>query len=135
MAGLESQKIGKQWENEIMKVYYNLGWQPFKIPTELVGTCFDIIMIKKGAVMCVEAKHITGAKLYYKSSGISKKIDELDHFINHCKTNVYIFVKSDRTGTWWTTWVKAKPLFERYGYIEKKDCITMNMDIPKKKAR
>jgi len=128
MAGLKSQRVGKNWEKEIIDTYYSCGWQPFKIPTELVGTCFDIIMIKNSAVMCVEAKHITGEKLYYKGSGLSKKVDELNHFVRHCNTNVYLFVKSDKTGTWWTSWIAAKKCFDSKGYICKDDCISMDMN-------
>lgn len=123
MAGLKSQSVGKEWEQDIIRAYYNKGSQPFKIPTELVGTCFDIIVIKNGNVMCIEAKHITGDKLYFKSSGLQKKSDEINHFIKHCNTNVYIFVKSDKTGTWFNSWVNLYPIFRDRGYITKQDCV------------
>ena len=117
MGGLKSQSVGKKWEQEIIDAYYKKGWQPFKIPTEIKGTCFDIILIKNSIVMCIEAKHITGEKLYFKSSGLDKKQDELTHFIKHCNTNVFIYVKSDITGTWFTSWLDAYPKFLKKGYI------------------
>lgn len=124
--GIKQQKIGKSWEQEIIDIYYDKGWQPFKIPTEIKGTCFDIIMIKNSAVMCVEAKHIVGSKLYFKGSGLFKKQDELNHFVEHCNTNVYIFVKSDIDGLFFTSWATAYPIFKEKGYITIDDCIEMN---------
>lgn len=126
MGGLKSQKVGKKWEQEILDVYYKRGYQGFKIATEISGTCFDIILIKNAGVMCIEAKHIQGDKLYFKGSGLSKKQDEINHFIKHCNTNVYIFVKSDKTGKWFTSWIQAYPIFEEKGYIDVDDCIKMD---------
>lgn len=126
--GLKQQKVGKSWEQEIIEAYYKKGWQPFKIPTEMVGTCFDIILIKKAACQCIEAKHIQGDKLYFKGSGLFKKQDEINHFIRHCGTNIYIFVKSDKTGCFWTSWLKAYPIFKSRGYITKEDCIGMELN-------
>ena len=123
--GLKQQVVGKTWEQEIIDAYYDKGWQPFKIPTEIKGTCFDIILIKNSSCMCIEAKHIQGDKLYFKGSGLSKKQDELNHFVSHCKTNVYIFVKSDKTGCFWTSWIEAKKHIIKKGYICKEDCIDM----------
>ena len=123
--GRINQQRGKTWEDEIMDCYYNKGWQPFKISTEISGTVFDIILIKNSSCMCIEAKCIKGDKLYFKSSGLSKKQDELNHFVSHCKTNVYIFVKSDKTGCFWTSWIEAKNHFLKKGYICKEDCIDM----------
>lgn len=123
MGGLKSQSVGKQWEQEIINGYYKKGYQPFKIATEIKGTCFDIIAIKNATVMCIEAKHITGEKLYFKSSGLEKKQDEINHFIKHCNTNIYIFVKSDKSGKWFTSWLKAYPILKNRGYIVKEDCI------------
>ena len=85
--GLKQQVVGKTWEQEIIDAYYDKGWQPFKIPTEIK--------------------------------------DELNHFVSHCRTNVYIFVKSDKTGCFWTSWVEAKNHFLKKGYICKEDCIDM----------
>lgn len=124
--GIKQQRVGKTWEQEIISMYYDLGWQPFKIATEISGTCFDIIMIKNSACMCVEAKHIQGEKLYFKGSGLYKKQDEINHFIKHCNTNVYIFVKSDKVGMFWTTWLNAYPILQEKGYIDISDCIQMN---------
>jgi Holliday junction resolvase len=126
MGGLKSQKVGKSWEQEIIDAYYKKGFQPFKIPTEIMGTCFDIIAIKSATVMCIEAKHITGDKLYFKSCGLQKKQDEINHFIKHCNTNIYIFVKSDKTGKWFTSWLNAYPIFKKKGYICKEDCMPFN---------
>lgn len=127
MGGLKSQQVGKSWEQEIISMYYDKGWQPFKIPTEIMGTCFDIILIKNSAVMCVEAKHIQGAKLYFKGSGLYKKQDELNHFVHHCNTNVYLFIKSDKTGCFWTSWLEAYPILKEKGYIDIDDCIKMEV--------
>ena len=126
MSGLKSQQVGKTWEQEILDAYYKKGHQGFKIATEISGTCFDIILIKNATVMCIEAKHIQGDKLYFKSSGLSKKVDEINHFIKHCNTNVYIFVKSDKTGKWFTSWLEAYPIFKSRGYITVDDCIKIN---------
>ena len=125
--GIKQQKVGKSWEQEIINAYYDKGWQPFKIPTEIMGTCFDIILIKSSAVMCIEAKHIQGEKLYFKSSGLYKKQDEINHFIKHCGTNIYIYVKSDKTGTWFSSWLELYPIFKERGYVTKSDCIEFSI--------
>ena len=126
MGGLKSQRVGKSWEQEILDVYYKRGFQGFKIATEISGTCFDIILIRDAGVMCIEAKHIEGDKLYFKGSGLSKKQDEINHFIKHCNTNVYIYVKSDKTGKWFTSWLQAYPIFKEKGYITVDDCMKMD---------
>lgn len=126
--GLKQQQIGKKFEHEIMDSYYKKGWQPFKIPTEIKGTCFDIIVIKNSRVMCIEAKHIQGKKLYFKGSGLFKKQDEINHFIKHCNTNIYIYVKSDVDGCFFTSWLEAYPKFKEKGYITVEDCIKMELD-------
>ena len=123
MSGRKSQKVGKDWEQEIMDAYYKKGYQPIKIATEIAGTCFDIVVIKNATVMCIEAKHISGDKLYFKSSGLSKKVDEINHFIKHSRTNIYIFVKSDKTGMWFNSWLNLYPIFKQKGYVTKDDCI------------
>ena len=92
-----------------------------------MGTCFDIILIKSSAVMCIEAKHIQGEKLYFKSSGLYKKQDEINHFIKHCGTNIYIYVKSDKTGTWLSSWLELYPIFKERGYVTKSDCIEFSI--------
>lgn len=126
--GKINQTRGKQWEQEIMDAYYKKGWQPFKIPTENDGTVFDIILLKHSSSLCIEAKHIQGDKLYFKGSGLFKKQDEINHFIRHCGTNIYIYVKSDKTGYWFTSWLKAYPIFKEKGYITKEDCIEMELN-------
>ena len=120
--GLKSYQTGKSWEQEIMDVYYKKGMQPIKLATEINGTCFDIVLIRNATVMCIEAKHITGDKLYFKSSGLEKKQDEINHFISHCNTNVYVFVKSDKTGTWFQSWLNMYPILKQKGYVTKEDC-------------
>lgn len=128
MGGLKSQQLGKTWEREILDAYYKKGYQGFKIATEISGTCFDIILIKNATVMCIEAKHIQGEKLYFKGSGLSKKEDEINHFIKHCNTNVYVFVKSDKTGIWYSSWLQLYPIFKEKGYITKEDCIPLGLE-------
>lgn len=123
MGGLKSQQVGKSWEQEIIQSYYKKGYQPFKIATEIKGTCFDIIAIKDATCLCIEAKHIVGDKLYFKSSGLEKKQDEINHFIKHANTNVYVFVKSDKTGKWFDSWVRIYPKLKTKGYVTKEDCI------------
>lgn len=123
MGGLKSQSVGKSWEQEIINAYYKKGYQPFKISTEIKGTCFDIIAIKNATCMCIEAKHITGDKLYFKSSGLEKKQDEINHFIKHSGTNVYVYVKSDKTGCWFDSWIRMYPKLKSQGYVTKDDCI------------
>ena len=129
MGGLKSQQVGKSWEQEIMDAYYEKGYQPFKLATEISGTCFDIIAIKNATALCIEAKHITGDKLYFKGSGLSKKEDEINHFIKHCNTNVYIFVKSDKNGKWFNSWLNLYPKFKERGYITIDDCIKFGEDM------
>lgn len=128
MGGLKPQQVGKAWEQQIIETYYKKGYQPIKLATEINGTCFDIVLIRKATVMCVEAKHITGDKLYYKSSGLEKKADEINHFIKHSRTNIYIFVKSDKTGTWFNSWLNVYPILKERGYITKEDCIGVSIE-------
>lgn len=125
--GIKQQKVGKSWEQEIINAYYKKGWQPFKIATEISGTVFDIILIKNSSILCIEAKHIQGEKLYFKSSGLYKKQDEINHFIKHCGTNIYIYVKSDKTGTWFSSWLELYPIFKERGYVTKSDCIEFSI--------
>lgn len=126
--GLKSQSVGKNWENQIIDWYYERGYQPFKIATELTGTCFDIIVIKNSSCICIEAKHIQGDKLYFKSSGLYKKQDEINHFIKHCNSNIYIYVKSDKTGYWWNSWINLYPILKERGYITIDDCVKMEIE-------
>ena len=125
--GLKQQSVGKQWEQEIMDVYYKKGYQPIKLATEINGTCFDIVLIRNATIMCIEAKHIKGDKLYFKGSGLSKKVDELNHFVRHCNTNIYVFVKSDTTGTWFNSWVNLYPKLKERGYVTKEDCVEVSV--------
>lgn len=128
MGGLKSQRVGKTWEQEILDMYYAKGYQGFKLATEISGTCFDIIVLKNSTALCIEAKHIQGEKLYFKSSGLSKKEDEINHFIKHCNTNVYVFVKSDKTGIWYSSWLQLYPIFKEKGYVVKEDCIPVGLE-------
>ncbi len=125
---LKQQEIGKRWEELIISAYAKRGYFAYKVPTMNSGTVFDILVAKKGGVLMIEAKHIDEEKLWYEKSGIKKKRDELDHFVNTTQNNVYIYVDSEKTGRWWTTWVKAKPIFEERGYITKQDCAPLTLD-------
>lgn len=124
---LKQYKVGDNWEKEVLDYYNKRGYFTYKIPTMNSGTVFDILIIKNGSAMCIECKHIDSDKLYYQGSGILKKRDELDHFVKRTNNNVYIYVKSDKTGTWWTTWLKAKPIFEEKGYITVDDCFKCDL--------
>ena len=128
--GLKQQQVGKSFEKEILDYYSHKNWWAFKIPTEFNGTICDIILAKNGAVMFVEAKHIVGDKLYYKGSGIYKKRDEIDNFVKKYNCNVYIMIKSDKVGYYWTTWVRSKEKFEKQGYLDlEKDCFKASLEI------
>lgn len=125
---LKQYKVGKEWEDKVIKYYADKGYFVYKIPTMNSGTVFDVIAIHKGAALMIECKHTESDKLYYAGSGILKKRDEIDHFVNTTGNNLYIYVKSDKTGTWWTTWVKAKPIFEEKGYITIEDCFKCEVE-------
>lgn len=126
--GLKAQQVGKSWEKEIIQSYYKKGYQPFKLATEINGTCFDIILVRGAGCICIEAKHIQGDKLYFKGSGLIKKQDELEHFVNHAKTNVLLYIKSDKVGCFWTTWITAYPIFKEKGYLDLvNDCIPLDL--------
>lgn len=125
---LKQYALGKAWEDKIIKYYSDRGYFTYKIPTMNSGTVFDIIAVRKGAALMIECKNIDDDKLYYAGSGLFKKRDELDHFVNTTGNNIYIYVNSKKTGTWWTTWVKAKPILESKGYIDKSDCFECDLD-------
>lgn len=128
--GLKQQQVGKSFEKEILDYYSHKNWWAFKIPTEFNGTICDIILAKNGAVMFLECKHITGDKLYYKGSGIYKKRDEIDNFVKKYNCNIYIMIKSDKVGYYWTTWVRSKETFEKQGYLDlEKDCFKASLEI------
>jgi hypothetical protein len=39
-------------------------------------------------------------------------------------------IKSDKLGVYWTTWLKAKPIFEDKGYLDiEKDCYKGSMEV------
>lgn len=125
--GIKQYTVGKRWEQEIISYYHKKGYFAYKIPTEFNGTLFDIIIAKNGSCMFIEAKHTKTNKLYYKGSGIYKKREELDRFIEKTNNNIFIFIKSDTLGYYWTTWLKSKDLFEKQGYLDlKKDCFCAN---------
>lgn len=126
--GLKAQSVGKSWEQEIMKTYYKKGYQPFKLATEINGTVFDIILTRSNQCLCIEAKHIQGDKLYFKGSGLMKKQDELNHFTTHTGSKVFLYIKSDKVGCFWTTWNIAYPLFKQKGYLDLlTDCIPLDL--------
>lgn len=120
--------VGKKWEEEVMEYYAKKNYFVYKIPTMTSGTVFDILVAKKGSVLMIECKHIEGDKLYYKSSGLLKKTDEIEHFINTTQNNVYLYIKSDKSGTFWTTWEKVKDKLKGRGYITKEDCFPCNLN-------
>lgn len=119
--GIKQYSVGKSWESEILDYYNKRNYFAYKIPTVNEGTVFDIIVIKKGGCMCIECKHIKGDKLYYKGSGLLKKTDEIEHFINTTGNNLYLYVKSDTDGCFWTTWVRSSELLKKQGYLSTKD--------------
>lgn len=125
---------GKSWEQEVIDYYSHKNYFVYKIPTENAGTVFDIIAIRKGASLMIECKHIEGDKLYFKGSGLQKKKDEINHFVDVTGNNLYLYVKSDTTGTWWTTWVRSKDKLESQGYLKKEDCYPCNLSIPSVKG-
>lgn len=128
--GITQQRVGKSFEKEILDYYCKKGYFAYKFPTEFNGTICDIILIKNSAVMMIECKHTTSDKLYYKGSGIYKKRDEIDNFVQKYNTNIYIMIKSDKVGTFWTSWINAKPIFESQGYLDLvKDCFKGNMEV------
>jgi plasmid maintenance system antidote protein VapI len=120
--------IGKKWEEEVLHYYAKKGYFTYKIPTMNSGTVFDIFVARGGACLMIECKHIEGDKLYYAGSGLLKKTDEIDHFIQTTNNNVYLYVNSDVTGSFWTTWLKAKPILVEKGYITKEDCFPCNLN-------
>lgn len=125
---LKQYSVGKKWEDTIIDWYSKKGYFVYKVPTMVSGTVFDIFVARGGSCMMIECKHIDGDKLYYAGSGILKKRDELDHFVKTTNNNIYIYVDSEKTGTWWTTWVEAKPKFEEKGYIDINDCVKMDLE-------
>lgn len=128
--GITQQRVGKSWEKQILDYYAKKGYWSYKMPTEFNGTICDIMLVKNSAVMLIECKHTTSDKLYYKGSGIYKKRDELNNFVQKYNTNIYIMIKSDKVGTFWTSWINAKPIFESQGYLDlEKDCFKGNMEV------
>lgn len=128
--GLKQQQVGKSFEKEILEYYSKKNYWTYKIPTEFGGTICDIIIAKNGGCMFIEAKHTTSTKLYYKGCGIYKKRDEIDNFVERYNCNVYIMIKSDKLGCFWTTWLKAKPIFENQGYLDlEKNCYKGSMEV------
>jgi len=121
--GKQQYEVGKKWEDMLMDYYNERGFYTYKFITDFNGTICDILVCKNGSAMFIEAKHITNDKLYYKGCGIYKKRDELDRFVKKSNNNIYIMIKSDKKGYFWTTWLKAKPVFEEKGYLDvEKDC-------------
>lgn len=120
--GINQYKVGKSWEEEVLNYYSKHGYSTIKLPTDLEGTMFDIIAIRHNKAVCIECKHIKPDKLYYKSSGLYKKRDELDNFYTN-SNNVMVWVKSDKEGTYFLDWKIAKKILEEKGYIRKEDGI------------
>lgn len=127
--GITQQKVGKKWEQQVVDYYAKKGYFAYKFPTEFNGTICDILVAKNGSCMFIECKHITGEKIYYKGSGIYKKKDELDRFVEKTNNNVYIYIYSDEIGVFWNTWLRSKKTFEEKGYLElEKDCYKGEMN-------
>ena len=128
--GLKQQQVGKSFEKEILQYYADKGYWTYKFPTEFGGTICDIMVVKNAATMFIEAKHITGTKLYYKGCGIYKKRDELDNFVSKYNCNIYIMIKSDELGYYWTTWLRSKEVFEKQGHLDlQKDCFKASLEV------
>lgn len=127
--GIKQYTVGKEWEEEIMDYYNSRGYYTYKFPTDFNGTICDILVSRNGTAMFIEAKHVIGDKLRYKTSGIYKKRDELNNLVNKYNNNIYIMIKSDKCGVFWTTWINAKPIFEQQGYLDlEKDCFKCKME-------
>lgn len=121
--GAKQQKVGKDFEWEILDYYNKKGYFTYKFPTDFNGTVCDIVVARGGHCMFIECKHTVTDKLYYKGCGIHKKRDELDRFVKKSNNNIYIMIKSDKLGYFWTTWVKARPIFEEKGHLDlERDC-------------
>ena len=121
--GVKQQNVGKDFEWEILNYYNKKGYFTYKFPTDFNGTVCDIVVARGGHCMFIECKHTTGDKLYYKGCGIHKKRDELDRFVKKSNNNIYIMIKSDKLGYFWTTWIKARPIFEEKGHLDlERDC-------------
>ena len=128
--GKIQQQVGKSFEQEILNYYANKGYFSYKFPTEFGGTICDILLAKNGGCMFIEAKHTTSDKLYYKGCGIYKKRDEIDNFVKKYNCNIYIIIKSDKLGYFWTTWVRSKETFEKQGYLDlEKDCFKADLEV------
>ena len=128
--GLKQQQVGKFFEKEILEYYGKKQYFSYKFPTEFNGTICDILIARNGTCLFLECKHITGKKLYYKGSGIYKKRDEIDNFVQRYNCNIYIMIKSDELGVYWTSWINAKPTFEKQGYLDlEKDCFKGSMEV------
>lgn len=120
---LKQYEVGKSWEDKIIDYYNKKDYFTYKIPTLNGGTVFDILAIHNGACLCIECKHITGSKLYYESSGLKKKTDEIERFVNKTGNNLYIYVNSDKDGIYWTTWRNSGDLLKSQGYLSTSDMI------------
>ena len=126
--GIAQYKVGKSWEEELMDYYHKRGFFTYKFPTEFNGTICDLIIARNGSCMFIECKHVKHKKLYYKANGLNKKRDELDNFVKKYNNNIYIMIKSDDLGIYWTTWLKSKPIFEEKGYLDLvTDCFCANV--------
>lgn len=122
--GIKQYRVGKKWEEKVMGYYADRGYSTFKMATEIEGTVFDIIALKNNKAVCIECKHIKGDKLYYKSSGLEHKRDELDNFYRN-GNGVIIYVNSDKDGIFMIDWLAAKSIFINKGYVDKNDCVSI----------
>ena len=126
--GRVSYENGKNFEDKIQLWYRSKHYWAYKIPTQLSGTIFDIIVAKGGSCLFIECKHVNGDKLRY-NCGLEKKTIELNHFVETTNNNVYIYIYSEKlNGIYWTTWKKAYTIFKQKGYLDiAKDCYKANM--------
>lgn len=124
---LKSYTNGKSWEEKVIDYYNKRGYFTYKIPTLNGGTVFDIVAIHNGAALCIECKHITGDKLYYEGSGLKKKTNEIEHFVDTTGNNLYLYINSDKDGIFWTTWRNSGELLKKQGYLKTSDMVKANI--------
>lgn len=123
---MKQYKVGKSWEDDVMLAYNKQGYSTIKLSTDLEGTVFDIIALKGNKAICIECKHTQSDKLYYESSGLKRKRDEIWNFIGN-GNDVVLFVKFENIGTYVANWVEVAPILTEKGYITKDNCIEVRI--------
>lgn len=124
--GLQQYKVGKSWEERVLDYYSSYDYATFKLSTDIAGTVFDIIAIKNNKCVCIECKHCKNKKLYFKSSGLEGKRDELNTFCSK-GNEVIICVLSDVDGSYMMTWRDAFKIFNEKGYITAEDGVRVKI--------